>query len=149
MGSVVTGKYPLSLSQWVPNTKRKQVAELLNCYSDRPLLAVKIRPPAIDLMLFVRPFRSEAWVATLIMIVVLIIMMLAPFLWNSSYDRSDSSTITQTSGWYFFVLFNAFYGGALTMFFTSSQELQFSTIREVMQTYPGEVVQSSCIKLFS
>ena len=44
--------------------------------------------------------------------------------------------IMRTTGWYFFLLFNAFYGGALTMFFTSSPDLPFQTIREVMRAYP-------------
>ena len=77
--------------------------------------------------------------ATIALTVGLIVVMLVPFLWNSSYDKADSCIIMQTSGWYFFLLFNAFYGGALTMFFTSSPDLPFSDIRQVMQAYPGEV----------
>ena len=139
MGSVVKGKFPLSLSQWIQNKKRRSIVEILNCYPERQVLAVVNKPSEIDLMLFVRPFQNEAWVAIILMILLLITMMLVPFLWNSSYDRSDSSNITQTSAWYFFLLFNAFFGGALTMFFATSPNLHFSTIREVMQAYPGRL----------
>ena len=38
--------------------------------------------------------------------------------------------------WYFFVLLNAFYGGAMTMFFTSETTLPFETEREVIKAYP-------------
>ena len=40
------------------------------------------------------------------------------------------------SSWYFFVLVNAFYGGAMTMFFTSETTLPFETEREVIRAYP-------------
>ncbi len=39
--------------------------------------------------------------------------------------------------WYFFVLVNAFYGGALVMFFASSVSLPFSTVREVIAAHPA------------
>ncbi len=38
--------------------------------------------------------------------------------------------------WYFFVLLNAFYGGALTMFFTSVASIPFENIRDVIRAYP-------------
>ena len=38
---------------------------------------------------------------------------------------------------YFFILINTFYGGAMTMFFTSEVTLPFETIRDVMRTYPS------------
>lgn len=137
MGGVVSGEYPLSLSLWINNPPRSEICEILSCYTDRPVLAVVNRPPEVDLGLFIRPFRDEAWVATLALTVGLIVIMLVPFLWNSNYDKADSCIIMQTSGWYFFLLFNAFYGGALTMFFTSTPDLPFSDIRHVMQAYPG------------
>lgn len=38
---------------------------------------------------------------------------------------------------YFFILINTFYGGAMTMFFTSEVSLPFETIRDVMKNYPS------------
>ena len=38
--------------------------------------------------------------------------------------------------WYFFVLLNAYYGGAMTMFFTSESKLPFETERDVIKAYP-------------
>ena len=40
------------------------------------------------------------------------------------------------SCWYFFVLLNAFYSGAMTMFFTSETTLLFETERDVIKAYP-------------
>jgi hypothetical protein len=41
-----------------------------------------------------------------------------------------------TTLWYFFVLLSAFYGGAMTMFFTSSNNIDFHNITDVIQAYP-------------
>ncbi len=38
--------------------------------------------------------------------------------------------------WYFFLLLNAYYGGAMTMFFTSTVTIPFNTIRDVMRAHP-------------
>ena len=39
-------------------------------------------------------------------------------------------------GWSFFVLINAYYGGALTMFFASEVGLPFETMRDVLKAVP-------------
>ena len=44
--------------------------------------------------------------------------------------------ITSFSSWTFFVLLNAYYGGALTMFFTSEVSIPFTNIYDVMKSYP-------------
>ena len=44
--------------------------------------------------------------------------------------------IASTAGWYFFTLLNAYYGGALTMFFTSEVALPFDNVREVREQFP-------------
>ena len=50
--------------------------------------------------------------------------------------NSDSLKIASLSGWYFFVLINAFYGGALTMFFVSLPTLPFDDVIGVLREYP-------------
>ena len=44
--------------------------------------------------------------------------------------------IASFSSWTFFVLLNAYYGGALTMFFTSEANIPFTSIDDVMEAYP-------------
>ena len=95
--------------------------------------------PTIDLGLFIRCFRDDAWYASLIIISLVIVAMLVPFFFLENWDSSDSVQISATSGWYFFVLLNAFYGGALTMFFASEAALPFDSIRGVMREYPGSI----------
>ena len=52
-------------------------------------------------------------------------------------DRDYSGhLIMETILWYFFTLLNAFYGGALTMFFTTTLTLPFETETDVILAYP-------------
>ena len=53
------------------------------------------------------------------------------------YEHTDGYKITSTTAWIFFVLLNAYYGGALTMFFTSEAPIPFNTIEDVMKSYPA------------
>ena len=39
-------------------------------------------------------------------------------------------------GWMFFLLINAYYGGALTMFFSTAPSIPFSTFHEALQAHP-------------
>ena len=45
--------------------------------------------------LFVRPIRPEAWYASLLLTLVMVLMVLIPYLWNADYDSAESSMITQ------------------------------------------------------
>jgi hypothetical protein len=51
-------------------------------------------------------------------------------------NNSNGKQIMFTTLWYFFVLLNVFYGGALTMFFTSTITIPFEGIVDVMREYP-------------
>ena len=44
--------------------------------------------------------------------------------------------IASFSSWTFFLLLNAYYGGALTMFFVSEIPIPFNDIYDVMKAYP-------------
>jgi hypothetical protein len=50
-------------------------------------------------------------------------------------DRSGHKIII-TTVWYFFLLLNTYYGGALTMFFTSHIRIPFNNMRDVIQAHP-------------
>ena len=47
------------------------------------------------------------------------------------YEETQGYQIASFSGWMFFVLLNAFYGGAMTMFFTSGGQQYYKTIAAV------------------
>ena len=47
-----------------------------------------------------------------------------------------SKTIIELTAWVFFTILYAYYGGALTMFFTTKQSLPFETIEDAMMAAP-------------
>ena len=49
---------------------------------------------------------------------------------------TESHRVLAFSIWTFFVLINGYYGGALTMFFTSTISMDLETRRDVIQAYP-------------
>ena len=51
-------------------------------------------------------------------------------------EESANAQIVSLTGWFMFVLLYAYYGGALTMFFTSTPSMPFNTFREALQSYP-------------
>ena len=62
---------------------------------------------------------------------------------------SDSFKIIGLSSWGFFILINAFYGGALTMFFTSNPDPPFETLRQAFDNPDWEVVTMTVSRFFN
>ena len=140
MGGVVNGDFHVSLSQWTWNLPRRDILDFVTVYTERMILALTPRQPEVDMGLFIRCFRDEAWYASLIVISMVVVAVIIPFFFLDNFDNSNSVQISATTGWYFFVLLNAFYGGALTMFFASEAALPFESIRGVMSEYPGKMI---------
>ena len=82
------------------------------------------------------PFRVSTWQGIGIMFVFAMFLMVAPCICVKGYTETTAFSIITTSGWFFFVLINAYYGGALTMFFVSEITLPFNTIRDALRAFP-------------
>ena len=136
MGSVVNGEYHISLSQWVWLIGRYELLDFVSTTPSFVCLALTPSPPEIDFGLFIRPFRNDAWYGIGIITVISIIFVMVPYGFLSYYEYTDGYMISSTSVWLFFLLINAYYGGALTMFFTSELGIPFETIEDVMRAYP-------------
>ena len=141
MGGVVNGEYHASFAGWTWNLQREQILDLVMFQKEWTVLAVCPKPPKVDSQLFIRPFRNNAWYFIIGMMCLLITLLLLPYVLlrkgSTSWEDTQGFMITKTTGWIFFFLLNAFYGGAMTMFFASEVSLPFETVREAMQSYPG------------
>lgn len=109
MGNIVNGKYMMSLSAWVWNFEREDLADfvpgeqkpsknikqnkantvtcdilLITVISDQILLAITPKYPNYDLTLFIRPFTNEAWKYIGITIIVIIVLIIGPY-WIINY----------------------------------------------------------------
>ena len=135
-GSVVNGLHTMSLSQWYYIYERNDLCDFVITTADYRHLALTPQPPEVDTGLFIRPFTDDSWLAILGMTLVIAFFIATPFFIVSQFSNTSSYMIASTSGWYFFVLVNAFYGGALTMFFSSEITIPFEGIRDVIRAYP-------------
>jgi len=97
-----------------------------------------------------RPFTKSAWIAlagiTLLLVLIFVIkeavgypgmqgFLLIRFhrkSWSLSTKHIHSSTIA----WLYFVLINSFYGGAMTMFFSSPLKLKLNDAIEAINLHP-------------
>ena len=137
MGSIINGKYHLSLSQWVWNSARGQLLDFIGTTTDTVVVVMTPSPPEIDIGLFVRPFKNEAWIGVIVVIGTSFVIIMVPYAYLNSYENTDGYMIANTSIWFFFLLMNAYYGGAMTMFFTTEVTIPFETKEDVMRAYPS------------
>lgn len=137
MGDVVTGKYDFSINSWHMSPKRSEVLDLIPVHTAYIIHALKKSANKIDSGLFLRPVQTHVWFAVFSTILLLILSNFIPWLFfKNKFMESWSHKISYLTAWYFFVLFNAYYSGMLTMFFTTEFQSQFEGTRDVLRAYP-------------
>ena len=137
MGSIINGKYHLSLSQWLWNPAREELLDFIGTTTDSVVVVMTPSPLEIDIGLFIRPFKNEAWIGVIIIVGISFVVIMVPYAYLNSYENTDGYMIANTSIWFFFLLVNAYYGGAMTMFFTTEITIPFETVEDVMRAYPS------------
>ena len=128
MGGVINGEYHMSLSQWIWNFDRYGLLDFVSTSANTVTLALTPQPPEMDFGLFIRPFQNEAWYCILGMLIIIPIVLMGPYILIQFYESTDGYHLISLITWLFFVLINAYYSGALTMFFTSEPTLPFNSI---------------------
>ena len=63
-------------------------------------------------------------------------VIILPKIWINNYEKTQGWMIASTITSIFFVLLEAYYGGAMTMFFTSEITIPFKSLSDVMEAYP-------------
>ena len=134
MGDVINKKYDLSMSSWKWNIERHELGEFVAVAKTRRMSVLKAQK-ATDFELFTRVFSDDSWVAISAMVGSILVLMLTVKLIKFE-KHSNGEKIMAFSTWMFFVMVNAYYGGALTMFFTGTMTVPFETERDVIQAYP-------------
>ena len=139
MGDVVTGKYQLSSSAWLMFPARADILGWSPCfYLSSRILAMKYQPEETDFGLYLRPFSITAWIAIVAMTLGMTSIVICKFKWNGSdLNASNGFFIAETSSWYFYLVISAFYGGALTSYFSSKSATDFTSVIDVINAYPG------------
>jgi len=137
MGSVVHGESDMTLGMWMYNRQRFDVLDFVPCYLDIGILAMAVtKPRGIDLTLFLRPFTNVSWIVIWCSLGVLFAILAVPQFVIPQFHLEQAELVLSTTAWYFFVLMNTYYGGALTMFFATEDSVTFHSELDVVRAYP-------------
>ena len=128
----------MSISSWFWSLERNSLMDFVSVGGNGfYVLALTPQAAELDFGLFIRPFQEEAWYWVLgLSTFIIIIIMVVPYLFLSYYTHTKGFRLASVFSWIFFLLINAFYGGALTMFFIGEITLPFNSIEDVMMSYP-------------
>ena len=135
-GDVVTGKYHVSISNWVYNKERNSVLDIVSAYTERLLCLMIPNPPEFDPGLLYRPLTENVWYVIFIILILGCCLVSIPHLFHNGYDESTSKQIVMITLWSFFILINAYYSGALTMFFVAETTVPFNSVRDILRSFP-------------
>ena len=140
-GSLVDRRYDISVVEWKRTLERRIWVDFTNSLlPHRSVIMTNAITADFDASLFTRPFTRQSWIAILISCAVMFACLVLPYNVlrprTQAGEESLSGKCASFSSWSFFLLINAFYGGALTMFFSSEPRPPFETTREGLGLYP-------------
>ena len=130
MGEVALNNYDLSVSHWTVLEHRLKVLDMPILVKEHYAMFLRSTAPKTDFGFFLRPFQSDLWILTLSL---LILSMIAVIGVQKCHQYTDVRRCIQLSAWILFIVVNAYYGGALTMFFLSHSKVPFSNIQEALK----------------
>ena len=136
MGDVVSGKYQYSLNFWRMTTGRFQVLTHIPTMMDRFVCYLIPSPSEFDPTLLLRPFTNSVWICIVTLSTGACCFTAIPYFFINGYANTTTNQIVIMSIWFLFVLINAFYGGALTMFFVAELKIPFNSLRDVLKIFP-------------
>jgi hypothetical protein len=119
-GDVIMAKYDLNLAAWAWYLERYGLTSFVSIISITKVLIWTPKTKEHDFGFFFHPFTRDSWIAILSMTTLTTIVIAAVHYIMPSGKEKIGQNIMITTLWYFFILLNAFYGGAMTMFFTSN-----------------------------
>jgi hypothetical protein len=139
LGELVLGNYEICGSFWIANWDRFGWMDM-TFHAIETQIGILINIDSIesnDLSLFLRPFNLPARITIFIF---LILFLLCFGLFSHNFGRKGSSSQGKRfyifTLWLFFILIHTYYSGAMTMFFSTTPTLPFSTMDEGLSLYP-------------
>ena len=136
-GDVVTGKYQMGLNAWLWTIERNKVLDFVRPnYLTSTILCYLPKPSELDYGLAIRPFTHNVWKSIGITLSGGLAFFFIPYFFIRGWENMSANSIIKLSLWFFFVLINAYYGGAMTMFFANENVPPFRNLRDVLQAFP-------------
>ncbi len=135
MGNVINGIYPMSLSSWQFVPERSDFLDCVTLFlDDKQILLMTPRVTKTDHQLYIRPFTNDVWRTIAGTSALIGATSIACHACISKFHSTNAQKLMFVTVSYFLVLLNAFYGGALTMFFASEPNVPFQTINDVIRS---------------
>ncbi len=158
---VTYGRAAICFSEWFSYPGRDTHLDFAATTTTSNLvLVLRPQPPRVDMDLFVRPFTRDSWIALGFMSAVLLTGTALPFLLFPGYFSKDGSSnssgyrIVNLSAMGFLILIDAFYGGAMTMFFSTEITIPLNSLRDVLRDdtwmliiHKGKIVTTNSLLL--
>lgn len=135
---IVHDEIDIALSIWDNVPERHPFADITApVYSRKIEVYVNSKSDVLDRQLLTKPFTLSSWCGIAFLTVLIItIDKLAPKFLVFWRDCWYTRRIIILTGWVFFNMINAYYGGALTMFFSIPPTYPFSNVIEGLDLYP-------------
>ena len=138
LGKLLREEHDLPLGAWIHTYERCDLMDITTSIVEAKhgvVINKKIQP--IDFMLFMLPLTTNSWFALgSTVVAIFLVHYITSYTAPKLYKSSLSQKISIISSWGFFILINGIYGGALTMFFTSSFRLPFQSLNEAFEHFP-------------
>ena len=131
---VIRGEYPLSLSAWSLRPDRAPLMDFVEFLTDYDILMLTPQQPKVDFDIFFRPFTEKSWVLLFatFLIVALALALKLLIAKKTGHQHNMSSRVIHVFVMLFVVLVNAYYAGALTMFFSTEMKVSFESLKDVL-----------------
>ena len=133
LGDLRHGNYDVSANEWFMRAERFRFFDFIPAINYKLQLFINKQINFIDLYLFFRPFTMTSWIVCFILLATLSIAYLGHIYLQGGHNSLD---LLQFNVWILFVLLQAFYGGALTMFLTASPSVPFNNLEEALALHP-------------
>ena len=134
LGDLYSKKYDMVISVWQWFLERDSLADFVPINKNREVLAKKAGRSATDFGLYMRVFTYDSWISILILAIAITACLLIVKSCGGHHRKGQSLLLFTLL--IYFVILRAFYGGALTKFFTVSVQEPFASKKDVVEAYP-------------
>ena len=135
LGDLFSKKYDMIICVWYWLMERDKFADHVPIVRYRDVLAMKEGNSRTDFSLFLRVFTNDSW-AIILFVAIVISACLLLFKSCSPKKYTKGHSVILLTLLIFFVVIRAYYGGALTKFFTVTTPEPFENKIDVIKAYP-------------
>ncbi|CAB4056774.1 unnamed protein product [Lepeophtheirus salmonis] len=140
LGALSDGTSDIQTCAWVQTYERKKLFDFFEIGLGYLSGVLFMKNKNADYEFFSRPFSNSCWVviSSIVGFSILFAIGLSIRVEDSMETYCFITLVTSLA--YFFVLLNAYYGGAMTMFFTTEVTVPFETMEDVMRNPDWSVI---------